>query len=52
VGKHPKFNFSASELVVVISDNQDLYWIAEVTIADEEKVALRYFHYSKNRENE
>jgi hypothetical protein len=43
---------TAGKLVVVISDDQDLYWIAEVTTADEEKVALRYFHYTKNRENE
>jgi hypothetical protein len=50
--EHPKFNFSAGEVVVVISDDQDLYWIAEVTTADEENVALRYFHYTKNRENE
>jgi hypothetical protein len=52
MGEHPKFNFSAGKLVVVILDDQDLYWIAEVTTADEENLALRYFHYTKNRENE
>jgi hypothetical protein len=52
MGEHPKFNFSAGKLVVVISDDQDLYWIAKVTTAYKEKVALRYFYYTKNHESE
>lgn len=52
VGEHPKNNFSEGEIVVVIADDNDLYWIAEITDSDEEKLVLRYFHYTKNRENE
>jgi hypothetical protein len=38
--------------VVVVADDKDLFWIAEVTDADDEKVALRYYHYTINRNDE
>jgi hypothetical protein len=34
--------------VVVVVDDKDLFWIAEVTDADDEKVALHYYHYTIN----
>jgi hypothetical protein len=52
VEKHPKFNFFPGEIVIVISDDKDIYWIAKVTDSDEKKVVLQYFYYTKNRENE
>jgi hypothetical protein len=38
--------------VVVVADNKDLFWIAEVTDADDEKIALCYYHYTINRNDE
>jgi phenylacetate-coenzyme A ligase PaaK-like adenylate-forming protein len=38
--------------VVVVADDKDLFWIAKVTDADDEKVALRYYHYMINRNEE
>jgi hypothetical protein len=38
--------------VVVVADDKDLFWIAEVTDTDDEKVALHYYHYTINRNDE
>jgi hypothetical protein len=35
-----------------VADDKDLFWIAEVTNADDEKVALRYYHYMINWNDE
>jgi hypothetical protein len=35
-----------------LADDQDLFWIAEVTDADDKKVALHYYHYTINRNGE
>jgi hypothetical protein len=32
-----------------VADDKDLFWIAEVTDADDEKVALCYYHYMINQ---
>jgi hypothetical protein len=37
--------------VVVVADNKDLFWI-EVTDANNEKVALCYYHYTINWNDE
>jgi hypothetical protein len=38
--------------VVVVADDKDLFWIAKVTDADDKKIALHYYHYMINRNNE
>jgi hypothetical protein len=38
--------------VVVVADDKDLFWIAEVTDVDDKKVALCYYHYMINRNDE
>jgi hypothetical protein len=34
-----------------MADDKDLFWIAEVTDADNKKVALHYYHYTINWNN-
>jgi hypothetical protein len=34
VGEYPKYSFKKGEIVVVVADDNDLFWIAEVTDAD------------------
>jgi hypothetical protein len=50
VGEHPKYSFFKDEIVVVLADNQDRFWIAQVTDTDNEKIeiSLRYFHFTRN----
>jgi hypothetical protein len=48
VGEHPKYSFSKDEIVVVLADNQDRFWIAQVTDMDDEEISLRYFHFTYN----
>jgi hypothetical protein len=38
--------------VVIVADDKDLFWIAEVTDVDDKKVALHYYHYTINRNDE
>jgi hypothetical protein len=38
--------------MIVVADDKDLFWIAEVTDANVEKVALHYYHYTINQNNE
>jgi hypothetical protein len=38
--------------VVVVADDKDLFWIAEVTDVNDKKVALRYYHYLINWNDE
>jgi hypothetical protein len=44
--------FEKGEIVVVVANDKNLFWIAEVTDADDEKIALRYYHYTINRNDE
>jgi hypothetical protein len=48
VGEHPKYSFSKDKIVVVFADNQDCFWIAQVTETDDEEISLRYFHFTCN----
>jgi hypothetical protein len=34
--------------VVVVANNEDLFWIAKVTYMDDKKIALCYYHYIIN----
>jgi hypothetical protein len=52
VGKHPKYSFSKDEIVVVLADNQDRFWIAQITDTDNEEISLRYFHFTCNGNND
>jgi hypothetical protein len=52
VGEHPKYSFEKGEIVVVVADDKDLFWIAKMTDADDEKVALCYYHYTINWNDE
>jgi hypothetical protein len=38
--------------VVVVANNKDLFWIAEVTDTDNKKIAFCYYHYVINWNNE
>jgi hypothetical protein len=35
-----------------VADDQDFFWIAEVTNANDEKVALCYYHYTNKLNDE
>jgi hypothetical protein len=48
VRKHPKYPFEKEELVVVVANNKDLFWIAKVTNSNDEKVAFSYYDYMIN----
>jgi hypothetical protein len=47
VGEHPKYSFKKREIVVVVANDKDLFWIA-----NDKKIALRYFHYTINWNDE
>jgi hypothetical protein len=34
--------------VVVVANDEDLFWIAEVIYMDDKKIALYYYHYIIN----
>jgi hypothetical protein len=48
VGEHPKYSFSKDEIMVVLANNQDRFWIAQVTDMDDKEISLRYFYFTRN----
>jgi hypothetical protein len=38
VGEYPKYSFKKEEIVVVVANNKDLFWIAGVTYMDNKKI--------------
>jgi hypothetical protein len=52
VGEHPKYSFKKGEIRVVVADDKDLFWIAEMINTDNEKIAFHYYHYTINQNDE